>query len=555
KLLVSAGERGIVIWDVESGKEIRFIPVGGGTVLSMALSPDGKILALGTHFGAVGLFDFPNGKELRPLGTLAGRIGDVAFVEEGKKIAAASDYMEAGLWESDTRRLVLTSKKLYTAARVGINPQKPEVHFSDSDKSLYRWSFLTDKKKFEKVRVFDGRPGVHLIRKDFSIVSGGGKLFVGDSAAGKEVSFDFRADSLVRNKEIFACAHYESGLIGIFQVAPTKELKRANHDLGWIEALALSPSNKYLASASRFGTICIWNWRTGERKLYARPYGRNYANFLFPDKKRLMLPAENKLLVADIATQRQAAVADLDQAIWYLAPDGDHVIGLTCTSVTHFRLSNKQKKTVEVRCYQGAVGVATKGTGFAVVASFCPMSFWDFFAAQPRLLAQSPSDLSGVATAGAFSPDGKMFIAGSMTGVYKVLDAATGKEVFSGRLTKGMVSETSHPIYALAFGSSADRFFAATFGGVYAVELKTGKLLHEFSNVLNRPAVMAVSTRGDLLAVGQTKEPKIMIWDTASAKSLAVIEGHKAGIAFLAFSPDGQHLASLSRDHTILLWD
>src|SRR5262249_2169862 len=31
KLLVSAGERGIVIWDVESGKEIRFIPVGGGT--------------------------------------------------------------------------------------------------------------------------------------------------------------------------------------------------------------------------------------------------------------------------------------------------------------------------------------------------------------------------------------------------------------------------------------------------------------------------------------------------------------------------------------------
>ena len=45
------------------------------------------------------------------------------------------------------------------------------------------------------------------------------------------------------------------------------------------------------------------------------------------------------------------------------------------------------------------------------------------------------------------------------------------------------------------------------------------------------------------------------LWDVASGALKTTFSGHKYGITEIAFSPDGQTLASGSWDGTILLWD
>jgi WD40 repeat protein len=45
------------------------------------------------------------------------------------------------------------------------------------------------------------------------------------------------------------------------------------------------------------------------------------------------------------------------------------------------------------------------------------------------------------------------------------------------------------------------------------------------------------------------------IWDVASAKEIAVLRGHDAGVASAAFSPDGSRIVTASGDKTARIWD
>src|SRR5262249_60645627 len=65
KPLASAGGGAIVLWDAETGKELRRFEGRLGGVRSLAFTRDGQFLASGGEDNAIRLWDVHKGKELR----------------------------------------------------------------------------------------------------------------------------------------------------------------------------------------------------------------------------------------------------------------------------------------------------------------------------------------------------------------------------------------------------------------------------------------------------------------------------------------------------------
>src|SRR5262249_35169506 len=94
----------IKLWDGATGKELRTLDGhDASAVLSVAFSPDGKVLASrGGYDGAVKLWDVATGDERATLKGQTGEFVFMAFTADGRTLATAS----AGVYDRKAKRQV-----------------------------------------------------------------------------------------------------------------------------------------------------------------------------------------------------------------------------------------------------------------------------------------------------------------------------------------------------------------------------------------------------------------------------------------------------------------
>ncbi len=505
----------------------------------ITFSPDSKWLAVATMWGGVRLWNVDARSEVAPLpstNNISFLIG-LAFSPDSRTLACnENDFGAISLWDIASHSATRLTGHESVISALAFSPDGQTLASGSLDRTVRLWNLAERREEFPSLT--DRSGGITSLA--FS-ADGRTLAMAGEGGAGRVIR-----------------------LVDVETGSPKAELR--GH-LENVSELAFTPDGKTLLSASADGTLRVWDSVPRASQQSAHLFARNLisiawgncgpALFLSPDGRHLLTIYSNETF-----------------AIWdtlRLAEGARHPLPFTNTTMA---------------------SVAPGGRLAAFGSRGGELMLWDVEASQPRPISQpgmgrihrlvfSPdgrylaavddfkllSEMAGsnddprrtvrvwdVATqklshvvspdgqflfSVAFSADSKALIAGDWRGLVKLwtLDGPAEVSRFKGH------SGTVHGLASLPGGHTLISAGSdIRFWDVRTCR-ETGKLNSRKGGFIS----LSLSPDGSRLAAGGS-DGRITIYDFVSREERATLEGHQEQVRQLAFTPDGDHLVSASRD-------
>jgi WD40 repeat protein/serine/threonine protein kinase len=459
---IGSGEGEVALWDAEERKRLDVDIAGVGTIRALRFSPDGRMLAVSSLLtgdleeSGVRIWSVPDGKLIRRLRHNVNAIGPVSWRPDGNAIAALSVATDG-------------------IARVG--------EWEPRTGNLNRWMAETggDVSSLEYSKT-GGR---------LAVGHDGGVLDVWDTATGGLVArHDHHFRTAVKNEDghIPVQVTYSDELLASVSLADNwlrlwdaetgalvrefRDITRHTTDVGQGPiALAFSSDGSILYTNSDSTTLTAWDTLTG-----------SYGGTLAPGPRAGTTVGHTVLAIAVSGDGRTKVAATSDGTVlrwhsntnWYVRPVGA-VLGLD------------------------------------------------------------------------IGPDGRTLMAGDAEGGLEVWDAPSGRQVASTRLDSSVFAARFTPDGSRITGTVDGTFTVTSARGGFARPRSVSLTGREFRGALvvsPDGRTFAAAHESPLRSTGPT-DYKIGVWDVATLKERAVLDLGARSPVDLTFSPDGKRLVAL----------
>ena len=316
----------LYFWDVETGQLIRTFTEHGYNINSIAFSPDGQTLAIGSGYttrgndgGDLTLWDLDTGNLLHTLVGHSYYIIDIAFSPDGTTLASGSGEGTLRFWNVETGQLLYTSNDhTFNINDVAFSPDgrilatvSGDSH-AGIDHTIHLWDIGTRSVLY----TITGHPFYSV---DFSP---DGQIFASGSRDGAIGLWDIHTGRLLRtltghaaavkilfspDGQILASGGHDSA-IGLWDIHTGRLLRTLQHTLP-VTDISFSPDGQILVSMSYENpsgdSIKLWDVDTGNRLDPAMGKGSYYEKMdLSPDGKTLAVgSAFRQVLLWDVETR------------------------------------------------------------------------------------------------------------------------------------------------------------------------------------------------------------------------------------------------------------
>jgi WD40 repeat protein len=147
KLLATVGQNGsALLWDVATGRPAGTL-AAGGAVNQVAFSPDGKLLATVTQNGVVLLWDVATGHRAGTLAAMGGAVKQVAFSPDGATLATVSQNGAVLLYELASGRLASTLPAGSGATQAVFSPRGATLAIVTRNGAVGLWNTATHRQE------------------------------------------------------------------------------------------------------------------------------------------------------------------------------------------------------------------------------------------------------------------------------------------------------------------------------------------------------------------------------------------------------------------------
>jgi len=502
-------------------------------VFTVSISCDGHWLAAACGDGTVGLWDLRTRRQLPSFETYRGpasffefedRSHAAAFSPDCRTLAAGGVNKDIFLWDVvEHRTVAILTGHQGTVDHLAFSPDGRFLASASLDETARLWDMRSNPPR-ELVKLEPQLGGVLCVAfspDSKTLVTGGQskpvKLWdVSNPQAPRQIG---SLDSMWTVHAVFSpdgtrlaiCANLSA--VRLFEFPSLRELEPLRGQPGIHGWLAFSPDGRRLASAGGNLCICIWDLEHPEKLQMLKGHDKDPQCLAFtPDGNTLVSGGtDGTVRLWDMATNSAAEPAFRYES-WISAVafsrDSRYAAVLASGHLILWDVVAKREAATQDFAFSGEGQIEFSPDGKTVCVTSAGSARW-FEMPSLRLLKEEPADLL------VFAQDGGFAMLARQGQIIR-RDYPSGVETSLG--SSAIVSKTSFMLGTSFMAGSA-----------------------------------ALSPDGGTFVIGG-EEGKMALWHTHRPGPPTMLEGHKAPIVAVAFSPDGKWIASASWDGTIGLW-